>query len=157
MNHPKPTSLKILQGNLGKRPMNENEPKPARVMPTCPDHLDDIARKRWNELSAMLFDLGLLTQIDGDALAAYCQLYSDWVHLSNEITADGSDVQLKHTIDPGGNEFLEMKPNPRIIMKRETLKLLKSFLAEFGMTPSSRTRLGVEPKAGKSEMEEMID
>ena len=145
MNHPKPTNLKLLQGNPGKRPINDNEPKPSRIMPTCPDHLDEVARKRWDDLSTMLFDLGLLTQIDGDALAAYCQLYSDWVRLSNEIVKDGSDVQLKHTIDAGGNEFLEMKTNPRVIMKRETLKLLKSFLVEFGMTPSSRTRLGVEP------------
>ena len=157
MNHPKPTALKVIQGNPGKRPLNENEPKPAHKIPACPDHLDEIAQKRWAELSTLLFDLGLLTEIDGDALAAYCQLYSDWVHLSNEIVADGSDVQMKHTIDPSGSEFLEMKPNPRIIMKRETLKLLKGFLAEFGMTPSSRTRLGVEPKAGKSEMEKLID
>lgn len=156
MNHPKPTNLKLLQGNPGKRPLNENEPQPPRKIPMCPDHLDEIARKRWEDLSSMLFDLGLLTEIDGDALAAYCQLYSDWVHLSNEIVTDGSDVQMKHTIDPSGSEFLEMKPNPRIIMKRETIKLMKSFLSEFGMTPSSRTRLGVTPRGKKGEMEEMI-
>jgi P27 family predicted phage terminase small subunit len=157
MNHPKPTALKLLQGNPGKRPLNEKEPQPAKVLPPCPSHLDRIGKKRYIELGNYLLDLGLFTVIDADAFAAYCQLYSDWVKLSKEIKKDGSDVQLKHTIDAGGNEFLEMKPNPRIIMKRETLKLMKSFLSEFGMTPSSRTRLGVEPKGEKNEMEGMID
>jgi len=41
-------------------------------------------------------------------------------------------------------------------MKRETLKLLKGFLAEFGMIHPPHP-LGVEPKAGKSEMERLID
>jgi len=43
MNHPKTTSLKLLQGNPGKRPINENEPKPAHKIPLA-DHLDDIPR-----------------------------------------------------------------------------------------------------------------
>ncbi len=153
---PKPTFLKILEGNLGKRPLNENEPKPKRTIPSCPKHIDSIAKKRWKELSKFLFDLGLLTEIDGDALGAYCQLYADWVRLENEIREDKSDIQLKHTIDAAGNEFLEMKPNPRIVMKRETLKLMKSFLAEFGMTPSSRSRIGVQPKGKKDDLEEML-
>ena len=45
---PKPTKLKILEGNPGKRPLNLNEPKPKQVVPKCPDWLMDDARKHEN-------------------------------------------------------------------------------------------------------------
>ena len=40
---PKPTKLKLLAGNPGKRPLNENEPEPEAVAPSVPAHLDDEA------------------------------------------------------------------------------------------------------------------
>lgn len=36
---PKPTAIKILEGNPGKRPLNLNEPKPQRIAPECPVYL----------------------------------------------------------------------------------------------------------------------
>ena len=36
---PKPTAIKELEGNPGKRPLNANEPKPERKAPRCPGWL----------------------------------------------------------------------------------------------------------------------
>ena len=36
---PKPTAVKKLEGNPGKRKLNMKEPVPAKGMPTCPDWL----------------------------------------------------------------------------------------------------------------------
>ena len=36
---PKPTAIKKLEGNPGKRKLNKNEPVPAKGMPECPDWL----------------------------------------------------------------------------------------------------------------------
>jgi phage terminase small subunit len=36
---PKPTSIKKLEGNPGKRPFNTKEPRPNKVAPECPDWL----------------------------------------------------------------------------------------------------------------------
>lgn len=33
---PKPTAIKELEGNPGKRPLNKNEPKPKQTAPKCP-------------------------------------------------------------------------------------------------------------------------
>ena len=33
---PKPTALKVLEGNPGKRPLNENEPIPPKGSIKCP-------------------------------------------------------------------------------------------------------------------------
>lgn len=40
-----PTQLKVLNGNPGKRPLNQNEPKPKPVMPECPSWLNGYAKK----------------------------------------------------------------------------------------------------------------
>ncbi len=52
---PKPTAVKQLEGNPGKRQLNANEPKPAARAPSCPKWLEDdakrnggVLRNRWN-------------------------------------------------------------------------------------------------------------
>ena len=37
---PKPTAMKELEGNPGKRPLNPNEPRPERKAPRCPAWLE---------------------------------------------------------------------------------------------------------------------
>ena len=36
---PKPTAIKELEGNPGKRKLNKKEPKPEKGMPVCPEWL----------------------------------------------------------------------------------------------------------------------
>ena len=48
---PKPTAVKKLEGNPGKRKLNTKEPIPAKGMPACPDWLMPEAKKEWESLS----------------------------------------------------------------------------------------------------------
>ena len=58
---PKPTALKALAGNPGKRPLNQAEPKfEARVM-RAPAHLSDEAKREWRRVSKELVAVGLLS------------------------------------------------------------------------------------------------
>jgi hypothetical protein len=41
---PKPTPVKVLTGNPGKRPLNKNEPRPDVLIPECPPELGPVAR-----------------------------------------------------------------------------------------------------------------
>ena len=41
---PKPTAVKIDEGNPGKRRINGREPKPPASLPDCPAHLSDEAK-----------------------------------------------------------------------------------------------------------------
>ena len=75
---PKPTALKVLEGNPGKRQLNIVEPKPKKKAPKCPAWLDAEAKKEWRRLAKQLEDLGILTQIDMAAFAGYCEAYSRW-------------------------------------------------------------------------------
>ena len=70
---PKPTAIKELEGNPGKRPLNDAEPKPAKKAPPCPKWLEPEAKKEWRRLSKQLEQIGVLTEVDQAAFASYCQ------------------------------------------------------------------------------------
>ena len=75
---PKPTRLKMLTGNPGKRPLNDDEPRPEASIPECPPELGPVAREEWDRLVGELAALRLLTNLDRAALAAYCGAYALW-------------------------------------------------------------------------------
>ena len=66
---PKPTRLKVLTGNPGKRALNESEPTPEPNVPDCPPELGEVARREWNRLAAELGALRIITNLDRAALA----------------------------------------------------------------------------------------
>ena len=68
---PKPTAVKQLEGNPGKRQLNANEPKPAARAPSCPKWLEDDAKKEWRRLAKQMEQLGILTEVDMAAFAGY--------------------------------------------------------------------------------------
>ena len=82
---PKPTKLKLITGNPGKRLLYEREPEPKPGIPECPSHLDEEARAEWGRIAPELATMGVLARIDRAALAAYCQAWSRWVKAEGEI------------------------------------------------------------------------
>ena len=44
---PKPTAVKMLEGNPGKRGLNAGEPKPEKKAHRCPAWLEAEAKKAW--------------------------------------------------------------------------------------------------------------
>ena len=81
---PKPTAIKALAGNPGKRPLNNNEPKPSGI-PSCPTFLDAAAKKEWKRISKELIEIGILTSVDRSILASYCDAYSRWAQATEEL------------------------------------------------------------------------
>jgi P27 family predicted phage terminase small subunit len=150
---PKPTILKLIEGNKGKRKLNRLEPKPDPTMPKCPKHLDKVAKKEWRVIALELSRLGLLTLVDRAALAAYCQTYSRWVSAENMIKSMAEkDPEYQGLMTAGERGFVT---NPLVKISRDCLGQMKVFLCEFGLTPSSRTRLEVKSQEEKS-LEELL-
>lgn len=137
---PKPTALKELSGNPGKRAINKGEPKPEKKIPSCPQHLDENARKEWRRVTKELHALGLLSVVDRAALAAYCQNWSRWVKAEDELAKPTTN--LVEVTDKGYHH-----PNPWIGIANTSMKQMKIFLSEFGMTPASRSRVSVGSEA----------
>lgn len=132
---PKPTELKRLAGNPGKRPLNPSEPQLKPALPQVPRHLDVEARREWRRVVRELHQAGLLTRVDRAALAAYCQAYSRWTHASREL--DGEPLTL---VTASGYRY----PNPLLGIQNNALETMRKFMTEFGMTPSSRSRVKAE-------------
>ena len=132
---PTPTTIRALEGNPGRRPLNNHEPQAPEGMPDCPEHLDDVARTEWFRTAGILMQMGLLTQADRAALAAYCVLYSRWVTAEEHVKKFGMIVKSPHKEFP-------MK-SPYLTVADQALEAMRKFMVEFGLTPSSRSRIRV--------------
>lgn len=90
---PRPTRLKVLTGNPGKRPLNELEPRPEPAIPDCPPELNEPARREWDRLVGELAKLRILTNLDRAALATYCSAYALWAEAIQAIEEHGALVK----------------------------------------------------------------
>jgi P27 family predicted phage terminase small subunit len=133
---PKPTNLKLLHGNPGKRPLNTREPKPRVEIPTPPAHLNDLAKAEWDRLAPKLAQLGLISELDRAALATYCCAYARWVEAEQAMSKTGPVIRY-----PNGSPGF----SPYWTVSNKAVEQMKSILTEFGLTPASRTRLNVTP------------
>jgi len=127
--------------------LNDQEAKPkvkARLVP-APSYLNEVAKKEWRRMGKRLFDAGLMTELDETALASYCQAYSQWIEANQAIEDEGAVVTKANG---------DMARNPWVAIRGDAWKEMTRMLSEFGMTPSSRSRVKVEKKGGESEAED---
>lgn len=134
---PKPTALRLLDGNPGKRPINKDEPKPRPGTPTCPFHngKDPEACRAWHRLVKELAPSGLATMMDADALALLCQ------EMARKWDAEDKLRQYGVVISEMGRPRL----SPYYRIANDAAANIKALLAEFGLTPASRSRIHAQP------------
>lgn len=142
---PVPESVKRLTGNPGKRKIRPDLPSPVGV-PPMPKRLmvEPAAVEKWNELVPILTELGTLTLSDGEALATLCEVYAAAQACLLELRAGGPVMKT----DLGG-----VKPNPAGPLYRGLVSLQASLMGEFGLTPTSRVRLGGKQETPQDELE----
>lgn len=146
---PKPTGLKIFEGNPGKRQLNENEPKPPSVVSSCPDWLEDEAKAEWARMNGILENMGVLTEVDITAFAGYCQTYARWKEAEEFLTQHGSIVRTP-------NGYLQQVP--QVSIAQTNLKIMLKFCEQFGLTPSARSRIAADKSINETsdEMEKLL-
>lgn len=105
--------------------------------PSCPRWLSPEAKRAWRETVPVLKQMRILTRIDRDALAAYCQTYARWKAAEQFIDQHGEVYPIR---DEAG-KIRYMQPFPQVAIARSYLQVLRSYQQEFGMTPSARTRV----------------
>lgn len=148
----KPTQLRVVEGNRGHRPLNENEPKPPADMPKAPAFLDRIAKAEWRRQAPTLYAIGVLTSVDGAALAAYCSAFSVWaraeVRLQTQARNDDTvlaDGILQRT--KSGNVILNPLQGAANVARRDMLR----FAAELGLTPAARANMEAAKRGGEED------
>lgn len=144
---PKPTAKKKLEGNPGKRKLNEQEPQPVVMIPDPPDHFEGVALDEWTRITLELQTLRLVSNIDRASLVAYCQAWADYVKACDTVEEEGEVI----TSEKGG-----LYQNPWVSIKNSAMDRMVRISSEFGMTPSSRSRLKVETPTEDDEIKKML-
>jgi len=131
---PKPTEIKVLAGNPGRRPVNTAEPRfhvPERT-PSPPAFLSVSAAEVWRDLGKLLRDAGLFTVVDRYALAMFCAVAARWMEAERKLQQAGAVI----TSEAGG-----MYQNPWLHVANKAWGQMRQMLSEFGLTPAERSRL----------------
>ncbi|HEX5690519.1 MAG TPA: phage terminase small subunit P27 family, partial [Roseiflexaceae bacterium] len=133
---PTPSSILKLRGSF-RADRSHDELIPPEGEPDCPDWLDEEAKAAWTQLSPLLKPMGVLTKVDGNALSRYCQLWARWKKAELFIQKHGDTYPIKD--DSGKIKCL--MPFPQVAIAHKLAALLGRLEAEFGLTPSARSRI----------------
>jgi P27 family predicted phage terminase small subunit len=138
---PKPTHLHILDGTYredrhGDAAANAPALEPVTTLPDAPDWLGDDGVVEWKRVGQELLEKNVLTLADLPSFAGYC---------ASLERAIGAERALQHgdyvITTPAG--FGQARPE--IAIARQAWAEVRKFAQEFGMTPSSRTRVRPVP------------
>lgn len=113
-------------------------PTPTRGVPTCPKHLDPVARTHWKVITKALDDLGVLSLSDADVLEIYCTVYSRWREAEAKVKAEGMTIEV-------GDKGYEIQ-NPYLNIANGCIKQMNSLMGNMGLTPAARAKVNAATK-----------
>lgn len=130
-----PTKFHVLNGT--DRPCRRNKDEPQPDIPDSlqrpPKHLSKSAKKEWKRMGTILHNAGLLSELDYSAFTKYCIAEGHIVDATNEMGNKFTVTGAKGT----------MIQNPLMAIINKSMDISRRFLIEYGMTPSSRTKIKV--------------
>lgn len=132
--NPKPTALKLVNGNPGKRAINGQEPDPEYLNDlTPPDYLSDAAKVVWNEIAPNLRTARVLTKMDVPMLHKVCESIA---------TYRRAVIKCQELGEIGENGSISQWE----IVKSMAFKQAMAAMQQFGMSPAARTRIAIQPQ-----------
>lgn len=134
----KPSALKLVAGNPGKRAQPNGEPEPVLLNDLAPPaHLCPRSAAVWNELAPMLRRNQVLTEMDTLALEMLCDSVADYRLLRDKRGDKFTTISPK-----SGSPMLDQL----LVAQQMVGKRAEGFLGKFGMDPASRSRVMVNPQ-----------
>ena len=134
---PKPTKLKILEGNPGCRKLNDAEPPELKGWPDPPDCLNAVAMVEWNRLCRELTDMGIMSRAYRSSIAARCMAWARFEQLCRQYDQVGN---LSKT--PNGH----VQPSAIVSQLNQVDGQIRAWDSEFGLTPAAKSRVTVNEK-----------
>lgn len=136
---PKPTHLRLLEGNAGKRAINKAEPKPSGALVEPPGDLPSAALPFWTQAIADA-PAGLLKRLDLRVLVVWS--IAAWLHsdAAKQVATSSTVVQTKD-----GNII----QHPSLAILNKQAHIMMKAAAEMGFTPSSRSRVSADGDEGE--------
>jgi P27 family predicted phage terminase small subunit len=154
---PKPTALRILEGNPGRREFNLAEPmiferpqKPGTVA------MDPIASREWDAILAVM-PAGVYTVADTALLAQYAMAQSISFHCAAELDKRGVFIEVAVRNREGDIIDHLVQVNPAIKTWKTAHAALVQLASHLGLSPGMRSRLNVpKPAEMKSKFAGLI-
>jgi len=141
---PKPSALKLLQGNPGHRKIDTRaEPQVVVGLGQAPSYLDAEAVKFWMSQGPQLVKLGTLGESDAVLFAELAALHSRNLYLTEKIAA----FRRVKLLSPSAERKLDKFEGQRLKVSSQFIRCA----AEFGMGAAARTRIRLKPDADQSE------
>ena len=146
---PKPTIVKMQDGNPGRRPPPEAAPKPEAGLPSPPDFLDAEAKREWRRTGAQLVKERRMAKSYKAIFAAYCASWSRWREAQKNLAEYGLVIKA-----PSG--YLVQSPYVGIA-NTAWAQMIKACI-ELGITPTSQARAtSVKEPATVSRLDSFIN
>lgn len=140
-----PIELKVLRGksNMTKAEIDARKKAEVKLKPKAdnikpPSWLDRDGKREWKRVAAELEALDLLTNVDVTALAVYCDAVSRYIEATKAIRDEG--ITVEYTNAAGATNTVA---NPNVAIARQYAQLIRQYLIEFGLSPSSRAKLAI--------------
>lgn len=142
----KPTALKLVAGNPGKRSTSKQEPDPDYLADlSAPAGLPAGAKLVWDEIAPQLRRAKLLTEIDVQTLAMGCIAVAQYRRAVDK--AGEALVKCKVVEDENGQPIETAEHiNPWLIVQSMSFKQAMAVFQQFGMSPAARTRIAIQPQ-----------
>ncbi|MFA5593218.1 MAG: phage terminase small subunit P27 family [Micavibrio sp.] len=132
---PKPTALKLVAGNPGKRKINKQEPQPRADLAAAPAWLSQRQQNIWRDVVEFA-PPGLLKDVDASVFAVWVVAYDLYQEASDKLARTGMLVKAPNTGVPMQSPYLA-------IVNKQAQIMMKA-AAEMGFTPASRSRVVIK-------------
>lgn len=164
---PKPTKLKRISNPTGGGSgggINRHESMPSREISLEPPGWADMTVKAkvvWFRVAPIVHRNGLLTEADLEKFVRYCDALPRWYSMRNFIEEYGETYEVLAPVYEGQGRDrqvidwkvskISMRPQMKLYIELE--RMISNMEAEFGLSPSARTRIhAVEDEHEKEEL-----
>jgi len=147
--------MKLLAGNPGKRALNPAEPAAPAHSGRCPRWIPrGESRFVWARLAPALLRSKILTELDETALGLACCAIADYLD-ARQVPDLATLSEIAHAAadDPGRGGELLAAVLSRARGSTAQLRAATALLAEFGLTPSSRSRIKLSAPSAEDELD----
>lgn len=134
----KPTAVKELTGNPGKRPVNYREPKPVNA-PVAPS-MSKSAKAIWTKLVGAM-PAGVFTAVDSYVLAAYCEAVARHAYAVAKLEKGPKEVE---------GSTGQLKLSPWFAEVSDSARLIATLGAKLGLDPVSRQHINTDVTTGQA-------
>jgi P27 family predicted phage terminase small subunit len=141
---PKPSYLRVLDGQANDKPLNPDEPQPSGDLDAPPAWMSEAQRESWR-YAIEHAPPGLLKRLDKSVLAVWVVAEALHAEAAQKVAQYGAVVKSRHLWVQ--SPYMGIQNKQALIMMRAA--------SEMGFSPTSRTRVRLERDRGSNPFDDL--